>query len=424
MPLAPRPVMRIIPAACVLFALSLGAARAEAEDPLPDPFHLEDAVRWARRHRAEIRVAKQRAAAAAERPAIVSSLEDPLLMTSLDHLPFKQKDMPGADFSVVVEQSFPLSGVLGARRRAAEHDARRYLALADRTMLDVEIDAATAYLMLYQLRASARVLQEQSDLAQIMRDTANARLAGGSGTMAEVLRADEALAQAKAEIEVNRAEQTGAEAMLNAALNRGSEEPIPRLDITPDTAPSTAAFALFPLARAQRPELAAARAEIARSRAEIDVMKSMYGPMAFVRVGGAYTMTEGAGVMAMVGVSLPIYVGKRRAGVRETQAMAAMADADADAMTRMVESEVASTRAQVEGQRVRYLATRDEVLPRAKAAGDAALAAFAAGNLPLVSVLEALDALEQAKLQQIRSAAELALARAKLERAVGDTHRE
>lgn len=41
--------------------------------------------------------------------------------------------------------------------------------------------------------------------------------------------------------------------------------------------------------------------------------------------------------MAMVGLSLPIWRGKLRAGVAEAQAMRAMSEAELRAMTRMIE---------------------------------------------------------------------------------------
>ena len=43
-------------------------------------------------------------------------------------------------------------------------------------------------------------------------------------------------------------------------------------------------------------------------------MRSMYAPMAMVRTGPAYTMTDGPGWMVMVGVSVPIWRSKLSAG--------------------------------------------------------------------------------------------------------------
>jgi hypothetical protein len=51
--------------------------------------------------------------AAEARPATVSALADPMISPSLDYLPFM---LNGANWSVTVEQQFPLSGIRGHRR--------------------------------------------------------------------------------------------------------------------------------------------------------------------------------------------------------------------------------------------------------------------------------------------------------------------
>jgi outer membrane protein TolC len=401
------------------FALLVAIGHAPAlgaEQSLPDPLGLDDVMRIARSERAEVRAARLRARAAAERTGAVSALPDPMLMTSIDHLPFSGH---GADVSAGLEQSFPMSRVLGARERAAEAEARHYLALSRVKVLDVELDAATSFFMLYRMRRLTGVLEEQRELARALRDAANARLGAGVGPMADVLRADSEIARLGAAIEVNRAERRGAAAMLNVALNRSAASAIPRLAFRPHTKAAPRTAALVPLARARRPEVAAARAEMARARAEIEVMEQMYGPMAVVRVGPAYTMAEGMGLMAMVGISLPFYIEPRQAGLREGRAMASAARAELNAMTRMVEGEVAASREQVEAQRVLLATIRKELLPRARATVDASLASYSAGELPLVSLIDASRELQSVRLDEIGAEVSLGLASARLRRALG-----
>ncbi len=77
-----------------------------------------------------------------------------------------------------------------------------------------------------------------------------------------------------------------------------------------------------------RPELDAGRAEVSRSQAETAEMESMYWPMGMLRTGPAYTMTDGWGWMLTLGISIPLQRGRLDAGVREAEAMTAMARAD------------------------------------------------------------------------------------------------
>ena len=163
----------------------------------------------------------------------------------------------------------------------------------------------------------------------------------------------------------------------------------------------------------------AGRAEIARAEAEVLVMRDMYRPMATIRTGPAYTMAEGRGWMAMVGVSLPIWRGKLRAGVAEAQAMRAMSEADVQAMTRMIEGDAAVAVNQLQAARDRQTALTSDVLPRARMVIEPAVAGYASGQLPLVSVIEAVQALWLVQSDLIAADTELGLAWARLGRAIG-----
>jgi outer membrane protein TolC len=168
-----------------------------------------------------------------------------------------------------------------------------------------------------------------------------------------------------------------------------------------------------------RPELAAGRAGIARADAEVQVMRDMYRPMATVRTGPSYTMAEGRGWMAMVGVSLPIWRDRLKAGVAEAQAMRSMAEADLRAMTRMIEGEAAVAVSQVQAARDRQNALNTDVLPRARMSIEPAVASYASGQLPLVSVIEAIQALWLVQSDLITADTQLGLAWARLGRAIG-----
>ena len=97
--------------------------------------------------------------------------------------------------------------------------------------------------------------------------------------------------------------------------------------------------------------------------------------------------------MAMFGISLPIWRDKLHAGVAEAQAMRAMSEADLRAMTRMIEGDAAVAISQLQASRDHKAALTTDVLPRARMAIEPAVAGYTAGQLPLVSVIEAVQAL-------------------------------
>src|SRR5688572_14095578 len=131
-------VHRRLPA--LLAGLLLHSATAVADVAVSDALELQGAVQIALRNRAELSAASARADALAQRPAIVGALEDPMVSPSVDHYPFDMPEEAGGmeesgagrryDWSVSVEQRFPLSGVRGHRKDAASAEAQRAQALA------------------------------------------------------------------------------------------------------------------------------------------------------------------------------------------------------------------------------------------------------------------------------------------------------
>jgi outer membrane protein TolC len=403
-----------VPVVVALVLAVWPTGRAAAQD-LPNPLSLSDAIRVAHERRFEIEAARASAAAAGARADIVSALDDPMLSSSLDHLPFM---WAGADVSVTLEQRFPLSGIRGHRRAAVIADRDRLTAEASRTALDVEAQAANAFLMLWERRRTAALLADQITFARDVVTAANARYASGTAPQADVLRAELEVARLQSLERGIGSEVRAAEAMLNASLAQDVEVPVPALVVPPLTQ-TPPEWSSVRDALVARPELQAGRSRIARAEAEVEVMRDMFNPMATLRTGPSYTMVEGAGWMAMFGVSLPIYRGKLKAGVAEAQAMRAMSEADLRGMTRMIEGEAAGALNALQAARARQVAIATDVLPRARMAIDPAVAGYTAGQLPLVSVIEAVQALWSVQASLIAADTQLGLAWARLGRARG-----
>ncbi len=398
-------------------AMSAAAPHASvAQEPgLPTPLTLADVIRLASQRRDEIEAARARTRAGEARPAIVSALSEPMISPSLDHLPFM---LGGADVSVTIEQQIPLSGIRRSRRTAALADVDRLRAEADRTSLDVGVEAATAFLMLQERRRTQSLVAEQIGFARDVVNAANARYSSGTAPQSDVLRAEVEAARLEATARALDADVRGAEAMLNASLAFDPGRPVPPLAPVAFDEPIPT-WSAIKTALQSRPELAAGRAASARAEADVQVMRDMFKPMATIRTGPADTMAEGRGWMAMVGLSLPIWRDKLRAGVAEAQAMRAMSEADLRAMTRVIEGDAAASVNQLQAARDRQAALTTDVLPRARMAIDPAVAGYGAGQLPLVSVIEAVQVLWRVQADLIAADTELGLAWARLGRALG-----
>jgi outer membrane protein, heavy metal efflux system len=391
------------------------AATAQTTPVLPSPLSLGDVIRLASERRDEIQAARARVRAGEARPTIVSGLQDPMISPSLDHLPFM---LGGADVSFTIEQQIPLSGIRGHRRTSALADVDRLRAEASRTTLDVGIQAVNAFLMVQERRRTTALVSEQLAFARDVVSAANARYASGTAAQSDVLRAEVEVARFEAVARALVSEVRGAEAMLNTSLALDADGPVPPFASLAFTQPPPS-WAAIKTALTSRPELLAGRAEIARAEADVKVMRDMFRPMATIRTGPSYTMAEGRGWMAMVGISLPIWRDKLHAGVAEAQAMRAMSEADLRAMTRMIEGDAAVAISQLQATRDRQAALTTDVLPRARMAIEPAVAGYTSGQLPLVSVIEAVQALWRVQADLIAADTELGLAWARLGRAIG-----
>lgn len=408
-----RFLSRVVLCASLVAALHVDAfAQASA---LPSPLTIGDVARLASERRDEIAAARARRHAADERPAIVGALDDPMLSPSLDHAPFMGG---GADFSVTIEQQFPLSKIRQHRRDAANADILRRRAEVSQAHLDVRAEAINSFLMLHERRRLQGLIDEQLSFARDVVVAANARYASAVAPQSDVLRAELELARLRARARSVVGEVRSAEAMLNASLAIDVDQPVPPLTALDVARPLPSMGDVTGRVRL-RPELEAARADVARADADILVMRDMYRPMATVRTGPAYTMAEGRGWMAMVGISLPIRRDKLRAGVAEAEAMKSMAEADVRAMTRMFEGEAASALGLLEAAHERQAAVTTDVLPRARMAIQPAIAGYAAGQLPLVSVIEAVQALWFVQADAIAADTDVGLAWVRFGRAIG-----
>lgn len=402
-------------ASVIALQLLAGESLAQEAAPLPSPLSLETALHVARERRAEITAARAGAQAAEQGPAIVYPLEDPALLPSIDHLPVLT---PGVNASVSVEQRFPLSRLRRYRRDAATAVRDRTRTEIARTSLDIELDAATAFFILWERREMARIVDEQLELSRELAVAANARYGAATGTQSDVLRAEIEVSRLEMQRRVLDSEIDAAEAMLRATLGCPPETAVPALASWAAPAALSSATTAIATAYEHRPELAAGQADIRGAEADVRAMRSMYVPMAMLRTGAATTMVGGPGVMLMFGITLPRR-NRVRAQVREAEAMTAMARSELAAMQRMIEGEVASAQALVLAANTRVTALRDEVVPRAERTVAPTLASYAAGQLPLVSVVEAVRALWTVQAELISAQMELGIAWARLRRVTG-----
>lgn len=393
-------------------------AAPEPVHELPAKLYFEEIPKLAKEWRAEVRSAQERVNASRQREKVVSGLEDPMISPSIDHWPF---GMSNADVSLGIEQRFPISRILGQQKQNARIQTRIAQLEAFRTILDVQVNAANAFLMLYELREMKLILEKQKDLIEEIVASVNARYRSGSktSTQADVIRSEVEFARINTQFKSLQSEIKASEAMFNTSLSRQVNFAIPELVFNINNIKFNDSQTVISTALSRRPEIAIMQAQIESALTQIRIMRSMYWPMLTVQGGPAYTMEEGSGLMFMLGISIPVWRGKLRAGVAEAKAMERMARADLEAMQRMVEGEVISAYNNIITEKTRYTLLKDDVLARVNQGIGPALSGYATGLLPLVSVIEAVRMLLMTQEELLQAEVSVGLSWIRLMRAAG-----
>lgn len=123
------------------------------------------------------------------------------------------------------------------------------------------------------------------------------------------------------------------------------------------------------------------------------------------------------------GISLPIWVPKILAGIREAEADRRRSDAEVRSTENRVLDEVKSAQARLAGAAEGYAILADEALPKARQNVKASEIAYTSGEIDFLALVDAQRMLLMKELETERARAEWVMRRAELDRAIGGTDR-
>lgn len=311
--------------------------------------------------------------------------------------------------------------------RGGKRQRRLAVAVAQARSNEAEIARLTAttrnqvrraYFALAAAQRRAHETAEIQGLAERARDAARARFDAGDVPRLDALQSELAAAQAASEADKARGLVAGARADLNALLARPPESPLTvRTELEAGRVPP--ADAAINLALAASTELAALDQGMAEQKARIELARAETVP----------DFTAGAGVThyappdfnwgwrGSLTFTLPLFT--RRAQVRLEAATLARLQAEREAATARVRSEVYAAAANAEVQRLAVLRFRDEILPRAAAVEAMAEDSYRSGQTGLVALLQSLQSVHDLRLQAVQAETDFQNALADLERAIG-----
>jgi outer membrane protein TolC len=179
-------------------------------------------------------------------------------------------------------------------------------------------------------------------------------------------------------------------------------------------------------ALARRPEVASARAEVEAAEFSRRLARKEYFPDFVLGLQWEFGGKEdalgeqmGDSWEVMAGMSLPIWLGKRRAMSREAQAQRESAEHNLDAVHLRVSRDVEASMHGVRSSRERVARFEREILPRAEQAFRSAEAGYRAGRADLLDYLDSERMWLSMRKEYYGVVAELGSQTAALERALG-----
>ena len=401
-------VRRAHEAAGRAFAAAQGESSVDAEIPAT----LDDYLGMAFARNAGLRAAFERWRAAMEREPQARALDDPALTFEVF---LEQVD---TRHQIGIAQAFPALGVLRLRRDQAAAEARAAMHAFDAERFDLFERVVRAVHEYGYLARETEWTGEVLTLLATLEETAAARYRSGEGTLGDWSRAQierERMAAQLATLRDRRAvESSGLEALLN--LPAGVEPlPWPKLELlAPDTLDEASLAALL---EDLNPELKASAAEIEAARQERELVRRSGWPAPTL---GANAMAmpgmEGRGdetdVSLMAGISLPIWRGRVRAGVREAEAQIRAAEQERDELRNRLRNELAMAVFQFREASRRVELYRNELIPAAERALESERQDYAAGKSSVAAAIEAQRMVLEFRLLAARAEAdrEIALA--------------
>jgi len=380
----------------------------------------------------EIAMLRAEARALEERPGQARSLPDPTVsFTGYVHGPETRVGPQRA--TATLAQRFPWFGKLTLREQAAEHAAAAGRARIEARKLGLLTEARILHAEIAFLDAHERITRVDRERLLHYQELARTRYAAGIGIQQAVVKIQADITKDDARLlEIARLRR-GARISLNALRRRpaSAELPAAAIPLLPEVVLDGAT--LRSLAEARRPEVAEAEAEIARAGALVKLARSDAAPE--ITVGVVYSFVDersdpagrmsppednGQDVLGIsAGVTLPIWRGRLASGVRaaleertgvETKRLVAITE---------IHREVDDLHARIPFIRSQLRLFEEVLLLQAEESLRSAEAAYAAGTLDALALLDAERVLLEVRTAAERTRADYAVAVARLEGAVG-----
>ena len=404
--------------ATVLLGLtSIAPAHAASNDLLGAT--VEGLIAAGRELSPALRAAALMTAATSAKADAAGALDDPTFTATSDEV-----DRTGGrrinKTYLTVTQEFPLWGKRELRRSAAlaAVDAARGKERAAQDELDERIKVAFA-----RYFAVTQALSINQDINRLTRQISAAtvqRYAQGIGDQTSAILTQTEETRITAERIRLEATRNITIARLNALLARPTNTPLAKpAQARKLPAGDLTVAALLDRARSSNPRLFAGAAAIRGATTERQLAERAWYPDITVGAGAIQRDNGPTGVLASIGIRIPLQRGPKEAGEREAAARLSAAERDLDAAAAEIEGDLAEAVASLNAARQTQALLKTRLLPQQEAAYRSLLAGYGQGRGELVSVLDAEHRMHDTKLELLRVGTDAQTALAAIERLIG-----
>lgn len=393
---------------------------------------LREYVERALERNPSIQVALSQYRAALQQIPQVTALPDPMFSFTQFVRSVETRVGPQLN-SFMVSQKFPWFGKLDLKEKMAVKQAAALSENLEATKREIVSRVKTSFYDLGYADRAIQISREEQSLLEHYESLAEARYATGQGLQQAVIKLQAEITRVVNRLQLLGQQRESLVARLNTLMSRAPEDSIAISQWVPLPQVSLDLQELYRLGRSHRQELKATEAEIEKQEEAVELRKKDFWPdltlsAGTVNVGGrsdpaALLMPppqDGKNAYSFsVGVNLPIWKEKYRAGVRQ-------------ANERLLgeRQKYASLRNQMDfsirDEVVRLQTLRDQMqlfdqvlIPQAQETLNATEAAYQTGQVGALDLLDSERTLLGVRLVRARYHAEYLKALAQLERAIG-----
>ena len=311
-----------------------------------------------------------------------------------------------------------LGGKRAARTKAAEKSREQAQAQLNELKAALRANVAAAYFDVLTAQERLVLAKDSVALAKSSTDTVAKRVAAGKVSPVEESKARVAEAGIRVELDQAASEQRNARSRLFALLGK-IEAPFTVLEGKAENLPPVPKLADLQSLISSSPAVVLARIEVDRRKALTDLEQSKRVPDITVSAG-IQRSNETQRNILLFGVSVPLPVFDRNQGnLLEALKLEDKARDELQGATVRLHSEVAQAQERLSTIAAEVQSLRQDVLPGAKSAYDAATIGFENGKFNFLEVLDAQRTYFTAKSQYLKALGEAHRAAADVDRLLG-----